>query len=130
MEETWKRAILKGSRPRVLLLCNPVNPTGIIYSEETLNMCIDFAESKKMHIICDEIYGNSIFPDEKLTSIAKLMHKRNPNTKRYMGDYVHVIAGFSKDFCVSGMRCGTLFTHNKDIIYAVESIGLFGAVSN
>ena len=122
--------MLKGSRPRVLLLCNPCNPTGIIYNEETLNMCIDFAESKKMHIVCDEIYGNSIFPDEKMTSIAELMQRRNPDKKRYMGDYVHIVAGFSKDFCISGLRCGTLFTHNQDIIYAIESIGLFGAVSN
>lgn len=74
LEEAYKKCIKKGSNPRILLLCNPVNPTGVIYTVETLKMCIDWANSKGMHIVCDEIYGNSLFPGEKQTSIAEVMH--------------------------------------------------------
>ena len=93
-------------------------------------MCIDWADSKGMHIVCDEVYGNSIFPGEQQTSIAECMHNRNPQSERYMGDYVHIVAGFSKDFGISGLRAGYVFSHNKDLISGIESLGLFSAVSN
>ena len=75
IEEAYQRCLTKGSRPRILLLCNPCNPTGVVYSEQTLNMCIEWAKSKQIHIVSDEIYGNSLFPGEKLTSIAECMYQ-------------------------------------------------------
>ena len=66
-----------------------------------------------MHLVSDEIYGNSIFPGEQLDSIAKVMYETNYTQKdKYMGEFVHVCAGFSKDFAVNGFRVGTLFSHN------------------
>ena len=81
-----------------------------------------------MHIISDEIYGNSVFPGEKFTSIAKVMSELNKG-ENYLGDFVHIASGFSKDFALSGFRVGTLFTHNKDLLSAVDSLGYFKAVS-
>ena len=93
-------------------------------------MYIDFAESKGMHIICDEIYGNSVFPGEQVTSIAEVMKKRNPDRTKFMGDNVHIVTGFSKDFCMSGLRVGALFSHNSGMHGCIDMLGLFGAVSN
>lgn len=93
-------------------------------------MMIDWCIDKKIHLISDEIYGNSLFPGEEMTSVAELMYRRNPKVERYMGNYIHVVAGFSKDFCMSGLRCGTLFTHNQDLLDAIGALGLFTAVSN
>jgi aspartate/methionine/tyrosine aminotransferase len=93
-------------------------------------MCIDWARSKQMHVISDEVYGNSLFPGEKIVSVAECMYQRDPYKTNYLGDHVHVVAGFSKDFCISGLRAGTLFTHNQDLLAAISGLGLFGAVSN
>ena len=119
----------EGSTPKILLLCHPNNPTGRIYSNKILKMCIEWAKSKEMHIICDEIYGNSIFPGEKFSSIAKVMRDQK-KCDDYLGEYVHIAAGFSKDFALSGSRVGILLTHNKELLEAVDSLGYFKAVSN
>lgn len=87
-------------------------------------MCIEWSKSKNMHIISDEIYGNSVFPGEKFTSMAKVMKDMNKGEK-YLGDNVHIAAGFSKDFALSGFRVGTLFSHNKDLLGAMDSLGYF-----
>lgn len=47
---------------KILLLCNPCNPTGRIYDRKTLEMAVDWCEAHKIHLVCDEIYANSIFP--------------------------------------------------------------------
>lgn len=65
-----------------------------------------------------------------MTSIAECMYNRDPRNQYYLGDSVHVIGGFSKDFCISGLRAGTLFTHNQDLLEAIGNLGLFSAVSN
>lgn len=76
-------------------------------------------------MVSDEIYSNSIFPGEQLDSVAKVMNDRNLGQKKYMGDFVHVCAGFSKDFAINGFRVGTLFTHNQDLLQAMGSVGYF-----
>ena len=114
----------KGSTPKILLLCHPNNPTGKIYSIKTLKMCIDWSKSKNMHLVSDEIYGNSVFPGEKFTSVAKIMRDKNKGDD-YLGEHVHIAGGFSKDFALSGFRAGTIFTHNKDLLGAMDSLGYF-----
>lgn len=47
-------------KPKILLLTNPNNPFGTIYSAETIKNAIIWARSHKMHIIIDEIYALSI----------------------------------------------------------------------
>jgi len=64
-----------------------------------------------------------------MTSIAKVMKDRNPDEEKYMGDYVHIVAGFSKDFGVSGYRTGTLFSHNEDLLVCMSRLGYFKTVS-
>lgn len=81
-----------------------------------------------MHLVSDEIYANSVFPGEKFVSVAKIMKDLNKNTN-YLGDYVHICGGFSKDFALSGFRAGICFTHNQDLYGAMDSLGYFQTVS-
>lgn len=92
-------------------------------------MIADWCELRKIHLICDEIYANSIFPGQEMDSFAKVMYDRNEGEEKYMGDYVHIVAGFSKDFGVSGFRTGTLFTHNEDLLICMKRMGYFKTVS-
>lgn len=49
---------------------------------------------------------------------------------RPLGDFVHVLWGFSKDFCMSGYRVGMLYTHNSAVLRACGNINYFCAVGN
>jgi alanine-synthesizing transaminase len=61
------------SRTRAILLINPNNPTGAVYSKQTLEKVLDLARQHGLVIFADEIYEKLIFdPHEKHTSIATL----------------------------------------------------------
>lgn len=68
LEQTWDRAqnLLTGKNSiRALLIMNPVNPTGVIYNEETLRVLSDFCEQHNLHLVMDEIYILSTFRSER-----------------------------------------------------------------
>ena len=60
LESSWGKAVEKGLKPKILLLTNPNNPLGTVYSKEIIASAVDWARGKGMHIIVDEIYGLSI----------------------------------------------------------------------
>jgi aspartate/methionine/tyrosine aminotransferase len=84
----------------------------LIYDRETLENMIYWALEKGIHVVSDEIYANSTFPDQTMISAADVMHEKNNGQSKYLSDYVHIVAGMSKDFGMSGFRIGWLFSHN------------------
>ena len=44
----------------MLLLTNPHNPLGVVYSAETISACVGWARKKGMHVVVDEIYAMSV----------------------------------------------------------------------
>ena len=131
LDETYSKAVEAGNHPRIFVICQPQNPTGVVYSKDAMIEMIDWALSKKdMHIVSDEIYALSTFPDSpKMISAADIMYEKFPNRKNFMGDYVHVVAGLSKDWGMSGFRVGSLFSHNADLLTAVDAVGYYSSPS-
>ena len=84
------------SKTRAIVLINPNNPTGTVYSAETLQKIIDIALENNLIIFADEIYDKLIFDGKKHVSIASL------------NDEVPVItfSGMSKNYVVPGWRIG------------------------
>ncbi|CAM9179972.1 unnamed protein product [Phaeothamnion confervicola] len=62
LETAYETAEAEGRRPRALLLTNPTNPTGQIYSADELRMALDFCRMRRLHLVSDEIYALSVFP--------------------------------------------------------------------
>ena len=60
LEQVYQTLHKQGRKVRSLLLTNPNNPLGIIYSPDTIRNCIAWARSKNMHTIVDEIYALSV----------------------------------------------------------------------
>lgn len=89
-------------RTKAIVLINPNNPTGAIYSKENLKEIIKIAEEHKLVIFSDEIYSKLFF-DEAPTSIASLT------------DSVPVISfdGLSKSYIVPGWRVGWMTFTNR-----------------
>jgi len=134
LEDAYQRSVAAGNPPRILVLIQPNNPTGTIYPKHDMHRMIEWALDKGLHVISDEIYALSAFPGVEVTSAATAMYERSKvqglDDERYLGDYVHVVAGLSKDWGLSGFRVGSLFTHNVQLLAALgNGLGYYQMVS-
>jgi aspartate/methionine/tyrosine aminotransferase len=105
---------------RALLFTSPDNPTGRAYSRKELAEIVEWADRAAIHLVMDEIYALSVYADRPFVSAASL----GP-----LGDRVHVIWGFSKDFAASGLRAGVLFSENEEILSALDELAYWGCCS-
>lgn len=105
---------------RALLLTNPDNPLGKVASPSELHDLVAWARRTGVQLVVDEIYALSVFGHTPFTSIGSLGQ---------LGEDVHVVWAFSKDFAMSGLRCGVLVTDNPDVRAAVAAQAVWGSVS-
>jgi len=106
---------------KALLLTSPSNPLGCVYSRETLVGIIEWAEARGIHLIADEIYALSVFGESDFTSVASVRPE--------LGEAIHFVWAFSKDFGASGLRCGVLVSENRAVTGALESMAYWAACS-
>jgi 1-aminocyclopropane-1-carboxylate synthase len=125
LEQTAQACRARGQRPRVLLLHSPGNPLGNILTRDELSLAIDWCRSHGMHLVSDEAYALSVFHRQagRFLSVADILASTG------LGNDVHIVWTFSKDFCMSGMRCGVLFTENKALLQALRPPCLFSSPS-
>ena len=129
LNEGYDRSVAAGNPPRILIICQPQNPTGVVYSKSDMEFMMNWALDKGLHVVSDEIYALSTFPGYQTTSAADIMREKSPDSETYLGDRVHVVAGLSKDWGMSGFRVGSLFTHNAQLLTAIDTIGYYQSVS-
>lgn len=107
-------------RVRALILTSPDNPTGRVYSAAQLGRFVEWARRANVHLVVDEIYALSVFGERAFTSVASL----GP-----LGENVHVVWAFSKDFAASGLRAGVLVSENAELVAAVDGLAYWGCCS-
>lgn len=91
-------ALEKHPTTKVLILCNPSNPTGGVYSKAQLQaLCDVLCEYPNVVVLADEIYERLTFDNTPHTSVAAL-----PN----MRERTITINGFSKAYSMTGLRLG------------------------
>ncbi|KAI9353586.1 pyridoxal phosphate-dependent transferase, partial [Obelidium mucronatum] len=113
------------SHPKVkaILITNPGNPSGRIMPLETLVSWLKWAESKKIHVIVDEVYMFSVWNESATFVSALTFHEDIIDSSR-----LHTIWSFSKDFCMNGMRAAALTSRNADFIRAYKELAYFHAI--
>jgi aspartate/methionine/tyrosine aminotransferase len=94
-------------RTRLIGLCNPHNPLGMLYPEEDLRLILDVAGRHGLYILNDEIWSDIVFPGEKFLSILSIEHAANARTLS--------VYGFSKAFGVAGLRIGCVYCQDKEL---------------
>ncbi len=104
-----------------LLFTTPNNPLGRVYTADELREVVAWTERRGIHLIVDEIYALSVFGEREFVSVASL--------RPHLGDGVHVVWAFSKDFGASGLRCGVLVSENRAVIEAVGGLAYWSACS-
>jgi aspartate/methionine/tyrosine aminotransferase len=135
LEKAQRDITAAGKRFRMLILTTPDNPTGGIYSADTLSDIADWCIERDIHLIVNEIYGLSLIDTEHsmiradyateihFSSFANVMADKQ-------SDYLHLWYAVSKDLGISGFRVGLLYSHNAALIKAYENLNLTHSVSN
>lgn len=88
-------------RTKMIGLCNPHNPYGLVYTKEELDYIMRICEKHDLLIMNDEIWSDIIFPDAKFESIYCLGNKRC--------NRVLSVFGFSKSYGLAGLRIGCIY---------------------
>lgn len=106
---------------RALLFTTPDNPLGTVYTPGELREILDWADARGIHVVFDEVYALTAFGERPFVSAASL--------RPSLGDRVHVVWAFSKDFAASGLRCGVLISENERLRAAVDGLSYWAACS-
>ena len=85
-------------KTKAILLNNPSNPTGMIYSREELQALTDVCVRHDLYIIADEIYYRLVYDGRAFTSVASLGEAVKERTI--------LINGVSKSYAMTGWRVG------------------------
>ena len=86
------------SRTRAIVLINPNNPTGAVYSKELLMDVVEVARQHGLVIFSDEIYDKILYDQAQHTCIASLADDV----------FIVTLSGLSKNYRVAGFRAGWL----------------------
>ena len=110
------------TRTKAIIINSPNNPTGAVFSYETLKSIVDIAIEKDLVIIADEIYGAYTF-SQKFTSLIEFEDVRNR---------LIVLNSYSKDFTMTGWRVGNIIAPdfiikicqiiNENVVFTAPSI--------
>lgn len=126
LEKGLKESKKRGDKVKCVLLCSPVNPTGQVLTARELVDIVKWCRQYSLHCIVDEIYGLSVFnPEQKFVSVYQALHDANMT----LGDDVHIVWSFSKDFCLSGYRVGVSYTENDALLGAMQMASYFASCS-
>ena len=102
--EEWRAALTP--RTRLVLLCNPGNPTGTVYRRDELEAVLAFCRENGLFLVADEVYRELVYDGRSATSALSL-----PG-----GDEATVVVdSLSKRYSACGIRLGCLVTRNRDV---------------
>jgi aspartate aminotransferase len=102
--EMWDRTLTP--RTRLVILCNPNNPTGTVYSREELDMVADFCRENGLFLVSDEVYREFVYDGRKAISALELKGAE---------EFVVVVDSLSKRYSACGIRLGSLVTKNAEV---------------
>jgi len=103
-KETIKKLIT--DKTKAILVNNPWNPTGRVYTVEEMDIIRDIAKENNIFIIADEVYREFTY-DDCCKSFAEYED---------IEDRVIIIDSISKRYNVCGARIGSIASKNKELI--------------
>ncbi|GAB4249451.1 MAG: pyridoxal phosphate-dependent aminotransferase [Vicingaceae bacterium] len=93
-------------KTKAILICNPGNPTGYLYSREELEILKEIVKKHNLYLIADEVYREFCYDGKKHTSILEFDD---------LNENAIVIDSVSKRYSMCGVRIGALITKNKKV---------------
>lgn len=97
-------------KTRAIMLSNPGNPTGAIYTTEEVNAIAEIALEKGLYVIADEVYREFVYDDFDYTSFGNI---------ESIKDRVIIVDSISKRYSACGARIGSFASKNKELVKGV-----------
>ena len=101
---------LINDKTRAIMICNPNNPTGYLYTRREMNQIRDLVKKYDLYLFSDEVYREYIYTGSPYISAMHLTG---------IEDNVILIDSVSKRYSECGIRVGALITHNSEVRKAV-----------
>jgi aspartate/methionine/tyrosine aminotransferase len=105
------------TKTRMLWLCNPHNPLGVVYPREWLRAVAEWALGRGLRILADEIWSDIVYDPHRHVSLAALSPEIASSTV--------TVYGFSKNFALAGLRIGCIVCSDpewrKEIVTASDA---------
>ena len=104
---------LINERTRAILICNPNNPTGYLYTRREMNQIRDLVKKYDLYLFSDEVYREYIYTGSPYISACHL---------EGIEQNVILIDSVSKRYSECGIRIGALVTKNEEVKAAVMKL--------
>ncbi|MEZ4854891.1 MAG: pyridoxal phosphate-dependent aminotransferase [Gelidibacter sp.] len=95
------------AKTKAILICNPGNPTGYLYSKDEIKKLAHIVKKHNLFLIADEVYREFVYDGNEFYSIMQ---------EEGLEDYAIMIDSVSKRYSMCGARIGYLVSKNKDVI--------------
>jgi aspartate aminotransferase len=102
------------SKTRAIMVSNPGNPTGVVYTEAEIRMLADIVSENDIFLIADEVYREFVYDDLKYTSALYM---------KDILDKVILIDSISKRYSACGARIGLVASKNKQLMHQILKLG-------
>lgn len=96
-------------KTKAILICNPNNPTGYLYSKQELETLRTIVLKHDLFLFADEVYREFVYDGEKAHSILSL---------EGLEQHAIVVDSISKRYSACGARIGSLITKNEQVLQA------------
>ena len=103
------------AKTRAIMICNPNNPTGYVYSEKEMNALRDIVLEHDLFLLTDEVYREFVYDGEKHVSA---MHLKG------IEDRVIMLDSVSKRYSACGARIGMIVSKNHQVIESALKFGM------
>lgn len=94
-------------KTKAILLCNPGNPTGYLYTEDEIKQIADLALKHDLFVVADEVYREFAYDGVKHQSIMSVPE---------LAENAIMVDSVSKRYSMCGARIGCLVSHNKEVM--------------
>ncbi|PIB29837.1 pyridoxal phosphate-dependent aminotransferase [Maribacter sp. 4G9] len=94
-------------KTKAILICNPGNPTGYLYSEEEIKKLAKIVVEHDLFLIADEVYREFVYDDRQHYSILQ-----EPS----LANHGIIVDSVSKRYSMCGARIGFLVSKNQEVI--------------
>ena len=94
-------------KTKAILICNPGNPTGYLYSREEIEKLAEIVKKHDLFLIADEVYREFVYDNVQHQSVLNNFGLEN---------HAIIIDSVSKRYSMCGARIGCLVSKNKDVI--------------
>ncbi len=94
-------------KTKAILICNPGNPTGYLYSEDEINKLSKIVKKHNLFLIADEVYREFVYDGQKHHSIMEV---------NGLEEHAIMIDSVSKRYSMCGARIGCIVSKNTEVI--------------